>query len=163
VNTQRDTLHHGKISCAAPSTIVIASNSTSPGIHSYITLHSTLSKAALCSLSPRGSLLCKNPRTAQKGLIKKNYWELSFWQKHEKGVTSALLFLLFEWESLCVHASRAGIITMHTKLIRMKKGKDCWNPQFFLLCKDSPPCYNNSALAAVGCELARDWRLGMRF
>jgi hypothetical protein len=42
----------------------------------------------------RGSLL-KNPRS-QKGLIKKNYWELSFWQKHEKGVTSALLFLLFQ-------------------------------------------------------------------
>ena len=84
----------------AASTMVIASNSTSRrGIRVLISLaHSTLSKAG----DARGSslLLLKNPRS-QKGLIKKNYWELSFWQKHGKGVTSALLFLLFQTRGAC--------------------------------------------------------------
>lgn len=145
VDTQWDTLHHGKISCVAraraASTMVIASNSTSrrhprARERAAFLYHSPIQPFQ--KQAARGSLL-KNP-CSQKGLIKKNYWELSFWQKHEKGVTSALLFLLFQtrgakrpglfyiyicvvWRALRARTTPQYNYHAYTELIRMGKGK----------------------------------------
>lgn len=109
--TQWDTLHHGKIlwvaRARAASTMVIASNSTSPGIRVYIYfMHSYITRP----FNPFKSRRREGWKIhAQKGLIKKNYWELSFWQKHGKGVTCALLFLLFQVRgAVCECGARRG-------------------------------------------------------